>query len=483
MSQACISYRSLDDAASTAKKVADKLETYASHLDSQIYRKINEYSGTYTSNVSQSKNSVNMKITDLNRQASLYREYAKNLSDLREQCKNTDFAVKTRISKLTAEFKGANGIKNSIVENSINFFLTSISNSSSTGRWLGNNKDGFDSAKEYVKQSLKTWWDYEGGKELVTGLTVAAITAVTEALIIIGAVGSGGGIAILISSVIAYVNACVDFANEIEAYWVTNNGDPATGRRRSKINSTQEYLRSSFVFDDSGEFYIYDEGKQFAATTIDLTKFVCDVINGLGDLGDLTKKSYKWTTGSTADLKDIKITEILNWENISAFTSKLWGNAKGFIADPKTAIKSANLIGNFAENIKNSYSLKNINSANSLDDMVKNSKKFAKNYGTVVKTILDDGLNLKSIFKKGIDISLKNISVTKFSTEKDGEIEYDSINASDISGLVTNAFDFLEDSKDIYEKLTGKSKSSINIPDIKVPQLTGINSLHIQTVY
>ena len=48
---AVISYHSLGDAASEAKSVATKLTKYADNLNSAVYKKLSNYSGTHTVNI------------------------------------------------------------------------------------------------------------------------------------------------------------------------------------------------------------------------------------------------------------------------------------------------------------------------------------------------------------------------------------------------------------------------------------------------
>ena len=224
MSQACISYSSLKDASSEASQVAKKLNKYANNLDSQIYKKLNSYGGSYTTNISQAKSNVNTKIADLRKRSKAYSTYSQDLSDLKDQCVSTDKAVKSNVSKLTASFKSANGIRDSKVQNSINYFLTGIGNKTSAGRWLGNKKDEAGSALSNIKDSIKTWYNYDGGKELIKGALVGLLEVAIGVLAVVSAILSGGVLVVIagvVGGIIAIANGIANIWNEHKAYNAT----------------------------------------------------------------------------------------------------------------------------------------------------------------------------------------------------------------------------------------------------------------------
>lgn len=125
---AAISYSSLNRAASSANAVAKRLTVYENNLNNSVYRKLNGYSGSYTGNIATAKSQTNAKITELRNKSQAYRNYANELGSLKEKCQSTDRAVRTMVSHLTATFKKANGIRNSSVENAINYLLTGLKN-------------------------------------------------------------------------------------------------------------------------------------------------------------------------------------------------------------------------------------------------------------------------------------------------------------------------------------------------------------------
>ena len=169
MSTASISYSSLKNAAGEARDVAKKLDKYADSINSTVYKKLNNYEGSWTSNITSARSKANAKISELRTEAGKYRSYANELDDLKTECESVDKAVRSKVSSLTASFKAAHGIKNSVVVNTISYFFTSVGNSSNAGRWLNEQEDRIDAGMDYIKQRIEDWYDYEGGKDFIKG--------------------------------------------------------------------------------------------------------------------------------------------------------------------------------------------------------------------------------------------------------------------------------------------------------------------------
>lgn len=497
MSQACISYGSLKDASSEASQVAKKLDKYADNLDSQIYKKLNNYSGSYTTNIAQAKSNVNSKISDLRHRAQSYRTYSQDLSDLKDRCVDTDKAVKTNVSKLTAEFKSSNGIKDSKIQNTINYFLTSIENKTSVGRWLGNKRDEFGAAKDYIKQSLEDWWDYEGGAEAVKGIAIGVLEGVIAVCAIVGALLSGGALLVVIAGfvagAIALVNAGVNIYNEVAAYNTTRNGDPATGRRRSDINTAQDSLRSSFWYGDDGEQYKYDSKLYAIAAGIDVVNFVCETITFVDGLKGLVKNTYKWATGSMADIEHLRIRDILTKENFAAFKSKMGSS----LSEIDHAVRTRNMDkiskfmfdfgDDFLNNLKKGYTFEIFAEDKKVGDFIKHGANLVKNYSSIAKPLVSDGINVSNVAGMIKTLALENINIADVVTYKGGNrgvfsYDIDSIKLTDVTGTIEDTLNLPIDIATILGKMSGNSSVSIRIPEINMPDLSGINAFNRQMV-
>ena len=215
MSTVAISYRSLKDASNEADAVAKKLDRYADSLYDDVYKKLNKYDGPWSSHVSSAKTNTNNKINDLRAEQEKYESYADDLINLRDECERVDKAVKTSVSTLTASFKEAYGIRNNAVENAINYIVTGLKNKTAVGRWIGGVKDTFEAGKNYLKDSIKEWYNYKGGKELIVGTLVGLIEVAIGVLAIAGAILSGGALVAVIAGVVGGIIAIANGAANI----------------------------------------------------------------------------------------------------------------------------------------------------------------------------------------------------------------------------------------------------------------------------
>lgn len=497
MSIATISYRSLKDASTEAKRVAKKSDTYADNLNSSIYRKLNSYGGSHTGNISNAISQTNAKISALRSKSAAYTNYASDLSDLQSECENRDLAVKTMVSQLTADFKLNNGIPNSKVENTINYFLTGLKNSSSAGRWLSNTSEKVNSAREYMKKSIRDWWDYEGGKELIKGGAVAVLEIAAGVCAMISAVAAllaGGGIlamivavASLIGGPITLLNGLANWENEKRAYNEThNNGDPALDRRRSGEDTLQDTIRRE---SDSKALHNF-------ATGMDVVNIVCSIVSFFDGARKLVKNLYKWTTGSMANIKNLHVRDILTKDNTKQFFVKLKETASGGWKEITAAFKSGDFtnISEFAFDLGDDF-LNNLKNGFANFENIEKGAKSVKALTSIPKALLKDGFTVKNIAEIGImTIVLPNLNsgelVTYDGGHGGGPLDYDisAIHITDFTDVLKDGLESITDSIDLYQedsvidkkvlnKLSQVCNFHIDIPDIAIPDI----SLNYQT--
>lgn len=494
MSVAIISYDSLKDSASEAKAVAKKLDTYADHLNNSIYKKLTSYSGDCTANIQAAKTSTKAKMAELEKESSAFVQYSQDLIDLKEQCVETDKAVKTRVSQLTATFKESHGIKNNEVVNAINYFLTSIRDSSFVGRWLNNTSNKVAALKDYIAQKIKVWWEYEGGKQftinvisgiLAIALSICAIVVALPAVLAIlagGAITWAGVVAIaaVVGGSIAIINGIVDIVNEGIALYNLNkseNPEPAVANQRSNENTLQDVIRRKF---DS-------ELLHNIASGLDIVSFVCDVINVADGAKDLLKNGYKWAKGSTSALDDIKMKDVFTKSTWSDFSSKLKTNISTSFTDITEAVKvknwdffkrnAKNFGTDFMNNLKTNFKNDYINFST-----IEEGLKSIKNTFDLISGGVEGILDIRNIMDKFVLSNVTIANVINLKEDSDGQLSFDfskGIMAQDIvsafnsiKGLFTENSAFSSDcviGKDILSKLEKSSDVDIRIPEIKVP--------------
>ena len=480
MSTASISYSSLKDASNEAKAVAKKLDKYADSLYDNVYKKLNKYDGTWTSNLTTARSKTNAKISELRTEQGKYEAYATDLIDLRDECKEVDKAVKSKVSSLTATFKENHGIRNSKVENAISYFFTSLGNETAFGRWLGGKKDDFNSGMDYLKSSIKEWYNYEGGKEFIKGLltvvldvAIAIAGAVAAvATFLAGALTFGAVLVLavaLVGAAIALQDAWTNWENEKAGYEARQNDDPATGKRRSDINSYSDYLRSSYMFGDDGETYHYNEFYNGLASGLEITSVVCSVITVVSSCGKLLKNGFKWATGnSSATFK-----EIFSKDGMSKLFKGIGSNLKGGLSKLGNAIKMKDLTffktalkdfgSDFLNNLKGEF----------LDfGSVKDGASTVKHGLSLIKSFATDGFDIGNIVEK---VVLPSVGLAHV-PGGDSMITVDDFYGivDDISTKIIGSDAFTSDNlinNDVLDKISNISSVDISIPSVYVPEI------------
>lgn len=458
MGTAAISYNSLHSAAGEAREVSRRLTSYADGLNSNVYRKLMNYSGIHTGNISSASGSVNSKIHILRDRAAAYRTYASDLEELTAACRNTDRAVRGIVSRLTADFKCAHGIRNSTVENTLNSFLTGIKNSSFPGRWLNDGQDKIRAGMDYMKQAIEDWWGYRGGKELIKGLLEVAGKIAGTILLVVGALASGSVVLLVagvILGVIQAINEGVDLGNEFRAYRENSNGDPARGRRLSDENTVQDLMRNES--EENVSFW------HKVAGGIDLTVFICECINLAGSCRDFAKNAYNWTKGTATKLKDLKLKDILTFDNIKAFGQKLKLQMNLGLKDVRAAVRFKDLSG-----IKGIMKDIGTDFMNSLREKYTDFSEMKKGLGSFKNLISLTGKFVDPQEIKGSDISsfiTSNISTFE-GFNMIGDIEKITGKIGKIGKMGEDLLD-----KSIGKKLSSRSKIHISIPEIPIPEI------------
>lgn len=504
-----VSYRSIDDASGEAIQVAKKLEKYSDNLKNQIYNKLDRYSGEHTSNINNAKRFISNKISDLDNKARSFRTYSSNLDFMHDECQKTDRAVRSNVSRLTADFKAEHNIKNNVVVNTLNYFLTSVGNSTGVGRWLNNANDKVKMFKDDAKKAIKVWWEYEGGKEFTVGVLKGVGELALAVAAVAGAIVTGGGlifvIAGVVGGVIAGINAIANIANEFRAYSSTLNQDPATGRRRSAMDTVQDTIRAETS----------NKGLHAFATGLDITEFVCNVIDIAGSAKEFLQKGYKWVNNLDPKVKldDIKRKDYLTKDNVKGMYKKFkttigkyipddvkkafknkdigWANVKGLAkkygselknidwADIKVLAKQygSDFMNSLGNGFEESYLDFEFDASKKMESIKNISTSFGNWYKLESNILAGDFGELASDFRdfafEKITFDNENIIMQLSTDEKIKEKYEDNITLDSITGIFGDVGDLTKDTfekiKDVLSKLSFVNKVNISIPDNLIP--------------
>ena len=364
-----------------------------------------------------------------------------------------------------------------------------IGNSTGFGRWLGDGKDKFKAGANYLKDSIKEWYNYDGGKDLIKGVLVGLLEVAIGVLAIVGAILSGGALLVIIAGVvggiIAAANGIANIYNEGKAYSATQNDDPATGKRRSKIDTCQDYLRSSFIFGDDGTKYEHSEVYNNFALGIDVVNLACTVVTVVSSCGKLLKNGYKWATGNASKVKDISLKQVFSKDTLKGFSNqfddiKAAFKAKGFVAAKDFGTR---LVSDLGRNLKAEFF--------DFGD-AKSSISSIKAMISIPKDLIKDGINISNI----VDVGVKSIALpaltafTVNSTDgvlvsgEGGQMQFDftdKVTIDDIYGIgdkinskIIGSSVFKDHStigSAVVSKLSGVSGINIAIPEINIPDM------------
>ncbi len=515
MSTIAINYSELRSAAGQAKNVSKRLDAYADSIENTVLRKLDNYSGDRTGNISSAISNARNKRNQLQDDCRRYSNYSNDLKTLESDCQNTDKRVADRVKGLTGTFKSMYGIKTNAILDHIGRFMTSLSNSNSLFRWIGNNVvDRYNQGRDYLKDRIKEWYNYDGGKQLIKGVGVAILEIVGAiaaiAAVVLGTVTGVGAliaaVAAVIGGVIGILNGAANLINEVNGYNARQNGNASWGYRLSKLDTYTDSLRT---FSD-------DKGIHMFANIVDGIEFVCDVIDFVDGAWKLTKKGYKWAKNSLNSLDEIKCKDIFSRGVLSNFTTKLKETVSGGWKTFTTAIKKKPVDWDFFKNATNSFVsdfLTNMELRFTDFSSAKNGMKSVKNITSLGKDLLsiDDynGKNLSNVLTKNIIlpcVNLVGMDVAQkdengfFVRDQLGQIMFDKseyISLGDIfsKNLINNLWDLpkllnisdkvinlWEDGSMVIKQFSELSKVNISIPEIYVPQINIEVSLNIQPI-
>lgn len=413
MSCVAIKYSNLRSAANSADKVAAKYERYHDSLNSTVYRKLNNYNGPSSGNISNARSNVLTKLNSLSTTQRAYKNYATAIRSSLQECKDTDKRVKDTVNNLTAQFKSNHGIRNSWVENTISNAITWIKNKTFVGRWLSNAIDKYRIGRDYIKNRISAWYNFDGGKDFIKGITIAALEIVLGVCAVIVAIASGGWlvavIAGVIAGVIAVANGVTNLINECRGISVSSV-DPALAKKLHGENSMQDTLRKEATKDHFGVSKAYA-----IARGIDIVNFVCTAITLVDGCKRLVESGMKWAN-STAH---VSCKDFFNPSNYKSIFTKIKGTVKESWGNFKLSLHEGDL--NIAKTLFNG-----IKSEGKvvLSDIGKHfSDMFTKKSG--LKAVAEQIKDITSLAKTSIGLlsfdydSLKGFQIN-FDTKQDG---------------------------------------------------------------
>lgn len=323
MGQLIIYYDALEDAASQAKKAAKDFDDYADRLRKKVSRKLSDYDGTRTGNISTAESSIDDKISEAEKRADAFYAYASAIGEngFIAKAKSADQTVKSNVADKIGEFRDTYGIKENPIEKWICNLVCKL-NDTALGRLLKDIASTIANAIDIALDSVSDWYNYWGGEYLIKDIGKAVLAAVVAVAAVILVVVTGGGALALISAAIAATVACLNLGatifNSANAYGAMQDGDPSWAKRYSNRDGFTDTLRAESDSKLIHGIALAIDGAEFVGQLLGLADAVKNLPATIKNFSNFAK-GVKSTPFSRAKFQ--------SWFKSDMFSAKSIGNA------------------------------------------------------------------------------------------------------------------------------------------------------------
>jgi hypothetical protein len=289
MSDFILEYDILESIANCSKSLAKRSEEYGDSLEGKIVSGIGSVTGPSTDYLLSANDSVKDKINELKQKSEIFNQFADQISNLLEVARQIDQEVADIIASQREDFLNHHeSLRIADWKAKLLGLIVDIKNSIPLLGTIADVLEGLAAIFETLEDSIKHWYECEGGKYIVKAIGSVVVAAIAVALFVVafpvsgffavcGAIGAG----------IAAINAITDVATSVRAVDAAVEGDPAWARIYGKQDKLSDVLRqtnfgSGFWNDISGT----------GAKALDITETFCDIV-GFAEIGKGALKLLK----------------------------------------------------------------------------------------------------------------------------------------------------------------------------------------------
>ena len=281
-----LKYKDLSDMVTEANKLANEFGQYCNELSSKVQQKMYSVHDGMTSALHSADYYVNDKIKQLRARELNVRTLSTTTQVLLETARRVDEDVKATIEANQVAFFNRNpDLKPSDIKLGFISFLTWGRDVPVLG-WLLKTAGKTVSATNALNNSIKDWYKNGGGKELLINWGKAIIKigeAVLAVVVFVTVIASGAALIFIVAAailaVIKTVNAIVKTGTMLEATVHHVTGDNEKAKSLYKIDSLNDYLRSTGSPFLSG-----------VATALGWLEFGCEVVMVVYNIGKAGKE-------------------------------------------------------------------------------------------------------------------------------------------------------------------------------------------------
>lgn len=244
MSVLAINYNEINTVISAANSISRKADEYANNLSWSVSGRIDSVTGGANDILTSSKYYVDAKINKLRSKSYAYGALANRINNFAENARKIDKQVariiayeKTRFQNTTG--LGAKGPAAGFIE-----WLVGLKNKCPILEYIGNINSRLSTYIKSIKDEIRHWYEFEGGKEwLAYGRAI--VGAVVALALFIVTLPASGFIAICaaIGAAIAAINAIYNVYSSVKSYEAARNGDPAWAKIYGDEDKLTDFFR------------------------------------------------------------------------------------------------------------------------------------------------------------------------------------------------------------------------------------------------
>lgn len=326
--------------------VRDKANDYSEALKTKVLKKINSYSGKWTSNMSTAQSNIEKKRSNLSSKASSFSKLSDDIGDLGAEIGSAELALKQRIEKIVGDYCNKYGLRDekTLWEQLMDGIFEELG---IIGDLLEKSLKGL----KILARNVKNWYRFDGGREIVNAVIKGIGVVIAAIGLVIAIIGTGGaaGFALfaawagVVASAIALADSIVEFGYAIAAVSKASEGDPVWARRY-ETKSSNETLTST----------LRRTGAYTLATIIDVVGTIAAVISfvkGAVDVGSTIKKFGK--NSIKQGISNLKNNFKLLKNNADIRKFFLIGDTKKTLSTVKNGLKLTKQALSFVQDVSN----------------------------------------------------------------------------------------------------------------------------------
>ena len=289
MADFILEYDILESIANNSKSLGKRSKEYSEKLESKIITGIDRVAGPSSGYLTSASDSVRDKINALKLKSDAFYHFADQITNLLEVAEQIDQEVADAIAAQREYFLDHHeALRIDDWKAKLLGLIVDIKNSIPLLDTIADILDGLNAVFEALEDSIKHWYECEGGKYIVRAVGSVVVAAVSVALFVAafpvsgffavcGAIGAG----------IAAINGITNVATSFRAADAAIDGDPAWAVIYGKQDKLSDVLRQT-NFGSGG----WNALSNLGAGALDTTETICDVV-GFAEIGKNAIKLFK----------------------------------------------------------------------------------------------------------------------------------------------------------------------------------------------